>query len=119
MRACICDRVIAGEVICPSLSPAGDLVDEVRHSGCVGRAKGEPHLMKPNPFALSHALKVLRTQSQDAVFIGDSVSDVQAGRAAGIPIIGYANKPAKPRLLAAALADVIITSMDDLISHDD
>ena len=83
----------------------------------VGRPKGEPHLMKPNPFVLRHALEILRTPAQDAVFIGDSVSDVQAGRAVGIPTIGYANKPAKPKLLVAALADVVITSMDGLLSH--
>jgi len=85
----------------------------------VGRPKGEPHLMKPNPYALRHALEILRTPARDAVFIGDSVSDIQAGRAVGIPTIGYANKPAKPKLLEAALADVVITSMDDLLSEDD
>ena len=84
----------------------------------VGRSKGEPHLMKPNPYALLHALKLLRTPARDAVFIGDSVSDIQAGKAVGIPTVGYANKPAKPKLLEAALADVVITSMDDLLSHD-
>jgi HAD superfamily hydrolase (TIGR01509 family) len=84
----------------------------------VGRAKGEPHLMKPNPFALSHALELLRTPARDAVFIGDSISDVQAGGAVGIPTVGYANKPAKPELLKAAQADVVITSMYDLLSRD-
>ena len=84
----------------------------------VGRSKGKPHLMKPNPFALSHALEILRTPPLEAVFIGDSVSDIQAGRAVGIPTVGYANKPAKPRLLATARADVVITSMEDLLSHD-
>jgi HAD superfamily hydrolase (TIGR01509 family) len=83
-----------------------------------GRPKGEPHLMKPNPFALRHALEILRTSPRDAVFIGDSVSDIQAGRTVGIPTVGYANKPAKPKRLEAALADMVITSMDDLLSHD-
>lgn len=84
----------------------------------MGRAKGEPRLMKPNPFALTHALEILKTLALDAVFIGDSVSDIQAGKAAGIATIGYANKPAKPKLLAAALADVVITRMDDLLGQD-
>jgi HAD superfamily hydrolase (TIGR01509 family) len=84
----------------------------------VGRPKGEPHLMKPNPFALREALEILRTPARDAVFIGDSVSDVQAGKAVGIPTIGYANKPAKPKLLEAALADVVITTLDDLLIQD-
>ena len=83
----------------------------------VGRVKGEPHLMKPNPFTLLHALDLLGTPARDAVFIGDSVSDVQAGRAAGIRTVGYANKPAKPKLLEAALADIVIGSMDDLLSY--
>ena len=74
--------------------------------------------MKPNPFALTHALEVLKIPASDTVFIGDSVSDVKAGRAVGMPTIGYANKPAKPELLAAALADLVITRMDDLLSHD-
>lgn len=84
----------------------------------VGRPKGESHLMKPNPFMLRQALEILGTPARDAVFIGDSVSDIQAGRTVGIPTIGYANKPAKPKLLTAALADVVITTMEDLLSHD-
>lgn len=84
----------------------------------VGRAKGEPRLMKPNPFALCHALEILRTPARDAVFIGDSVSDIQAGKAVGIATVGYANKPAKPMLLEAAQADMVITSVDDLLSQD-
>ena len=83
----------------------------------VGRAKGEPHLMKPNPFVVRQALEILGTPPRKTVFIGDSVSDIQAGRAAGVPTIGYANKPAKPRLLAAALADVVIIGMDELLSQ--
>ena len=83
----------------------------------VGRPQGEPHLMKPSPFVLRHALEILRIPAGNAVFVGDSVSDVQAGRAAGISTVGYANKPAKPELLATALADVVITSMGDLLSH--
>jgi HAD superfamily hydrolase (TIGR01509 family) len=84
----------------------------------VGRPKSEPNLMKPNPFTLRHALEVLGTPAHEAVFIGDSVSDIQAARTVGIPTIGYANKPAKPKLLAAARAEIVITSMDDLLSHD-
>jgi HAD superfamily hydrolase (TIGR01509 family) len=84
----------------------------------VGRPQGEPYLMKPNPFALHRALELLRIRPEDAVFIGDSVSDIEAGRSVGIPTIGYANKPAKPELLGSALADVVITSMDDLLSQD-
>ena len=36
------------------------------------------------------------------MFVGDSESDVMAGRAAGIPTIGYANRPGKRQRLAEA-----------------
>jgi phosphoglycolate phosphatase len=81
----------------------------------VGRPQGEPDLMKPNSFPLRRALDLPRMHPEDAVFIGDSVSDVQAGRAAGIRTVGYSNKPAKPQLLEAALADMVIASMDELL----
>jgi HAD superfamily hydrolase (TIGR01509 family) len=84
----------------------------------VGRPQGEPHLMKPNAFVLRRALELLKIQAEEAVFIGDSVSDIEAGRAVGIRTIGYANKPAKPKLLVTAMADVVITSVDDLLAHD-
>jgi HAD superfamily hydrolase (TIGR01509 family) len=85
----------------------------------VGRQQGMPHLMKPNPFALHRALDLLKIQAHDAVFIGDSVSDIETGRAVGTSTVGYANKPAKPKLLTAALADAVITRMDDLLKHED
>ena len=83
----------------------------------VGRPHGEPHLMKPNPFTLHRALELLRIRPDEAVFIGDSVSDIEAGRRVGIPTIGYANKASKPTRLEAALADVVIASMGALLSH--
>jgi len=46
------------------------------------------------------------------VFIGDIPSDVGAGHAARVPVVGYANKPGKAERLAKA--DAIITSMADL-----
>jgi phosphoglycolate phosphatase len=81
----------------------------------VGRPKNEPHLMKPNPYTLRRALELLNLEADGAVFIGDSVSDIQAGRAVGMSTIGYANKPAKRELLAAATADVVMTSMEELV----
>lgn len=47
----------------------------------------------------------------ECVFIGDASRDVEAGDAAGVPTIGYANKPGKDAKLAAAGAVVIVDSM--------
>ena len=43
--------------------------------------------MKPSPFLLQAALRELGVAPGAALFIGDTVSDVQAARAAGVPIV--------------------------------
>jgi phosphoglycolate phosphatase-like HAD superfamily hydrolase len=37
-----------------------------------------------------------------------------AGRLAGVPVIGYANKPGKAGLLRQAGADAVTTGMDEI-----
>jgi phosphoglycolate phosphatase-like HAD superfamily hydrolase len=73
-----------------------------------GRPFGQPDLMKPNPFLLHRAL---RTAAEQACFIGDSVSDIVAGRAAKVMAIGYANKPGKEARLRDAGADLVVTDL--------
>lgn len=82
------------------------------HPECVtvpvfGRPFTRPELMKPNPYLLLEALKALSVSADATQFIGDSVSDIEAGRLAGVHTIGYANKPGKAELLAEAGANEI------------
>jgi phosphoglycolate phosphatase-like HAD superfamily hydrolase len=44
--------------------------------------------------------------------VGDSVTDIEAGRAAGVATVGYANKPGKDVDLAGA--DAVVTAMAEL-----
>jgi len=60
----------------------------------VGRKYGHPDLMKPNPWALHRAFAGLATSADRSVFIGDSVSDVEAARATHL-CMALANKPGK------------------------
>jgi phosphoglycolate phosphatase-like HAD superfamily hydrolase len=43
--------------------------------------------------------------------IGDSVTDIQAAKAAGTKVIAYANKPGKRERFAAHQPDALIDSM--------
>jgi phosphoglycolate phosphatase-like HAD superfamily hydrolase len=70
-----------------------------------------PHLLKPNPFLVERGRTAACARSETAVFIGDSRSDVIAGRAAGVPTIGYANKPGKDQRLTDAGAVTVIGTM--------
>jgi phosphoglycolate phosphatase-like HAD superfamily hydrolase len=81
----------------------------------VGRYYAKPHMMKPDPASLHAALRLLHIRPADAVFVGDSPADIEAARAAGVAVIGYANKPGKQSMLRGA--DVIIDDMHILAQH--
>ena len=83
--------------------------------GLAARFDGmKPRLLKPHPFLLERGLNAAGAERAGALFIGDSTTDIEAGRAVGIPRVGYANKPGKHERLSDAGADIVIDSMHDL-----
>ncbi|MCD0482035.1 HAD hydrolase-like protein [Streptacidiphilus sp. ASG 303] len=80
----------------------------------VGRPVLAPSLMKPSPHPLLVAATSLDTDPRSAVLVGDSVTDVQAAKAAGMAVVGFANKPGKRSALTTAGATAVITCMDTL-----
>ncbi|TDU78136.1 HAD-IA family hydrolase [Streptomyces sp. KS 21] len=85
----------------------GGTVDAV-----VGRPVLRPDLMKPDPYPLLAVAETLGIEPAALVLIGDSTTDVEAARAAGVRSIGFANKPRKRSTLADAGADVVVVGMD-------
>ncbi|MEV7354424.1 HAD-IA family hydrolase [Kitasatospora sp. NPDC091276] len=98
----------AGAAITAYLAEHG-LSDYV--AGVFGRAPGDPSSMKPNPRLLLEAMEAACTGPEHCIFIGDATRDVEAGKAAGVPTIGYANKPGKDVKLVAAGAVVVVGAM--------
>ncbi|MFF2075622.1 HAD family hydrolase [Kitasatospora sp. NPDC058162] len=92
-------------------------------AGVFGRAPGDPSSMKPNPRLLLEAMEAAGTAPGQCIFIGDAARDVEAGEAASVLTIGYANKPGKDAKLAAAGAVVVVRSMeliaDALVAHSE
>ncbi|MEU8182555.1 HAD family phosphatase [Micromonospora sp. NPDC049047] len=80
-------------------------------SPVVGRAYADPMLMKPNPEPIMQAVRALGETPGRCVLVGDSMSDIEGARSAGVPVIGYANRPPKAAAFRSAGADVVITSM--------
>jgi len=76
--------------------------------------------LKPSPRLLQLAADVMRIDLTRAVFIGDAVSDVFAGRAVGVPVIGLAkHDQRRSELLHAGAADVVnLDDSDALIRPD-
>lgn len=80
----------------------------------VGRVPGDPGSMKPNPRLLLDAMSASGAAPAHCIFVGDAVRDVEAGHAAGVRTIGYANKPGKREALEAAGAVVVVDRMDEI-----
>lgn len=83
-------------------------------SPVVGRAYADPERMKPNPEPILQAVRAVGEPASRCVLVGDSLSDIEGARAAGVRVIGYANRPAKVEVFRAAGVDVVITSMGEI-----
>jgi HAD superfamily hydrolase (TIGR01549 family) len=80
----------------------------------IGRAYADPARMKPNPEPILHAVFDLGAEPGDCVLIGDSLGDIAGAQAAGVPVIGYANREQKVQPFKDAKADAVVTSMGDI-----
>ncbi|MGW1059010.1 HAD family hydrolase [Micromonospora rubida] len=83
-------------------------------SPVVGRAYADPDRMKPNPEPILQAVRALGETTSRCVLVGDSLSDIQGAQAAGVRVVGYANRLSKVQAFQEARADAVITSMGEL-----
>jgi HAD superfamily hydrolase (TIGR01509 family) len=70
-----------------------------------GRPFARADLMKPNPELVHHATHALKVKAEACVMTGDSITDIEASRTAGVGSIGYAKTPQRGLDLIAAGAD--------------
>ncbi|MBL6277215.1 HAD family phosphatase [Micromonospora fiedleri] len=85
-------------------------------SPVIGRAYADPDRMKPNPAPIVQAARAVGVPSIRCVLVGDSLSDIEGARAAGVRMIAYANRPSKVEPFRSAGADAVITSMGEIAS---
>lgn len=83
--------------------------------GHVHGRTGETALLKPHPDSLRRALRSTGTEPRRALMIGDTSSDLDAARAAGVPFLGYAPDAARAAELAAAGAGHVTTSLGKVL----
>jgi HAD superfamily hydrolase (TIGR01549 family) len=75
---------------------------------------GEVPQRKPHPEALLYALGQLAIPPAQAAYVGDTVEDVEMGRAAGTLTIAVHGGFSTPAVLAAAQPDFTLTSLAGL-----
>jgi HAD superfamily hydrolase (TIGR01509 family) len=75
---------------------------------------------KPHPDAILRILSWLGADADDpdldAVFVGDTTADIEAGRAAGVPTIGVTYGVSSEAEIRAAEPDFVIYGFDDMRS---
>jgi phosphoglycolate phosphatase len=80
------------------------------------RANADVSMLKPSPFLVADSVDVLATPASRCTLVGDSITDVQASRAAEVTAVGYANKPGKAERFTASGVDLVITTMGLLLT---
>lgn len=89
-----------------------------RLAAVLGRVDDRLEDLKPSPAMLFQALRATATQAGAAVFLGDSVTDVEAGRAAGMRVVGVAEEHERRKELLAAGAVAVVPSVTHLSSGE-
>jgi HAD superfamily hydrolase (TIGR01509 family) len=72
--------------------------------------------LKPFPDALLKCVETLSVKPRESVYVGDSVIDIQAGKAAGMGTIGVLTGASDLNYLKAEGPDVILESVGDLLT---
>jgi HAD superfamily hydrolase (TIGR01509 family) len=90
-----------------------------RLAAVLGRVDDRLDDLKPSPAMLFQALRTTGTQAGAAVFLGDSVTDVEAGRAAGVQVVGVAVEADRRQELLDAGAVAVVPSVADLVRTDE
>ena len=85
-----------------------------RLHGVHGRTAGRTDDLKPAPDLLLRALAQV-PEPLPAVFLGDSVTDVLAGAAAGVPVVGVAQDAQRRADLLAAGARAVVADLGELL----
>jgi beta-phosphoglucomutase-like phosphatase (HAD superfamily) len=80
----------------------------------VARDDHDQDRMKPSPYRVREAVGMLGGEVEECAFIGDTPTDVLAGHLAGVPVIGYANKPGKVAALTRVQAATVTTSLAEI-----
>jgi phosphoglycolate phosphatase-like HAD superfamily hydrolase len=83
-------------------------------TGVIGRDDADPERMKTSPYRVREAVGVLGGQGEQCAFVGDTPADVLAGLLAGVPVIGFANKPGKAQALAQSGARVVTSQVSEI-----
>src|SRR2546425_1729092 len=77
---------------------------------------GDAPRMKPDPDPLRLGLSHLRVQPAAAVYVGDTIEDVQMGKAAGTATVALTGGFSPREVLAAEHPDMLLDTLNELVT---
>ena len=80
------------------------------------RVPGEPALLKPDPHLVERGAQLAAGRRATVVLFGDSVTDIQAARAAGVRSVVYGKNPQRFGELESAGADAMVGVISELVA---
>ncbi|GAA3961978.1 HAD family hydrolase [Actinomadura viridis] len=83
-------------------------------TGISARVEGRPDLMKPDAYLVLKGAEMAGRAATTCLLVGDSPTDMQAAKKAGVACIGYAKRTTRITELSDAGADLVVQSMEPL-----
>ena len=78
------------------------------------RTSHDPALLKPSPYLIERAVRMLNATTAATALVGDSITDIEAAFLARISSVGYANKTGKYERMTAAGSGAVVDTLADL-----
>ncbi|MEM2876315.1 MAG: HAD family hydrolase [Candidatus Bathyarchaeia archaeon] len=70
---------------------------------------------KPNPMSLLFLCSRLETEPSNAIFVGDHPLDMECALKAGVPFVGFSNKPEKRKTLEENGCRLVLKELRDVL----
>ena len=83
------------------------------------RTSGDVSILKPSPRLVTLAVQSVGREASRGLLIGDSVTDALAATAAGVPSVGYVNKPWKFEQFEKVNCVAVVSSMQLIVEAVD
>lgn len=98
-----------------TLNVAKEIMSGIEFSHVQGNIEGVP--LKPEPDALLNIIKTLGVAKDECLYIGDTSTDIQTGKNAGVKTVGVLWGFRTEKELADAGADVIVANPKEIIDY--
>lgn len=94
---------------------AKEILSDIEFSHVQGFIEGVP--LKPQPDSLLNIIKVLGVEKEECLYLGDTATDIETGKNAGVKTVGVLWGFRTEQELKEAGADIIVANPEEILKH--